>query len=196
MDSLDDLKKKARAATAGDWHCAEDGGDSFVYAYTSQRPKNIGPVTLIKTLPIILSRQMLHENAVFVSAANPSTVLELIERLERAEQHVEAANRVGKAVFESKQYWADRAVNAEAELAAFKAEARTFVERVRRGEIRSKRTYEAFVKLLGEEGAPEPACPNSLHDQIADIEQTRVRSAEDAVIANLNRKLGGQGGAQ
>ncbi len=52
------------------------------------------------------------------------------------------------------------------ELAAFKAAAQTFVDRVRRGEVRSKNTYATFVKLLGEMEEPEPRASSPADEMI------------------------------
>lgn len=76
MTDLDALRRKAEAATPGPWHVRRPPRPSFEYliAHDEGPPLAKAPLT----------------NAAYIAAASPDVVLALIERVERAEEIVDA----------------------------------------------------------------------------------------------------------
>ena len=79
---LERLKALALAATPGDWLSY----DCLVFIYEAAH-SNMGLVQSVTHAPIFLAKDMLHDDAKFVAAANPAVVLALLDELATARQH-------------------------------------------------------------------------------------------------------------
>lgn len=83
-DWIDDLERKAKAATPGPWY-AWDRGVGWLIALDPD-----GDVRLPEGMRTDLGRR---EDAEFIAAANPTTILRLIEAARRAEDYNAEAER-------------------------------------------------------------------------------------------------------
>lgn len=84
---LSDLRAKAEAATPGPWEFSPDDG-SALDADAVVVLDEAGDEALIVTTWIEA------KDAEFIAAANPAVVLELLDRLERAERAIEEGKRI------------------------------------------------------------------------------------------------------
>lgn len=86
---LADLEAKAKAATPGAWHIIEADDERFmsaVYVATTpedatpgETPENVIAVTLLQSPRVAcIADEKWDENATFIAAANPATVLRLV----------------------------------------------------------------------------------------------------------------------
>lgn len=86
---LADLEDKAKAATPGAWHIIEADDERFmsaVYVATTpedatpgETPENVIAVTLLQSPRVAcIADEKWDENATFIAAANPATVLRLV----------------------------------------------------------------------------------------------------------------------
>lgn len=103
MIDLEDLKKKALAATPGPWTI----GPFMTVEAGSDQICGVG-----ETSSNLFSGDR-RLNGEFIAAANPATVLELIERLERAGAGLARAQELCNKMLDAKNHWADRAAKAE-----------------------------------------------------------------------------------
>lgn len=84
MIDLDDLERKARAATEGQWFFHDFsalGGDVTV---SCDHPASITVAYMGRSLTATLVEQQ--ANAAFIAAANPATILAMIERLRQGQR--------------------------------------------------------------------------------------------------------------
>lgn len=88
MSRLDDLRAKALAATQGDWHIKRDseGGISIGHSLNKRILAIVITMNGAKGVP------QRDANAAFIAAANPKTVLELLDLLEAKEKELTEAN--------------------------------------------------------------------------------------------------------
>lgn len=86
---LADMEAKAKAATPGAWHIIEADDERFmsaVYVATTpedatpgETPENVIAVTLLQSPRVAcIADEKWDENATFIAAANPATVLRLV----------------------------------------------------------------------------------------------------------------------
>lgn len=88
MIDLDELRKLAEAATPGPWHFHQDDGTALdISEVCIPRPEEDVDLSIASLLE--------DRDGAFIAAANPATVLALLDRVERAEA---ATERIREAV--------------------------------------------------------------------------------------------------
>lgn len=109
--NLDALEALAQAATPGPWYWKDDEmvtdaiGDDEDADWDFKTGSHVGPTTLIKTDSGQYPPRA--NNAAFIAAANPATVLALIARLRATEALVERAFSEGFAAGVDAREWRD-----------------------------------------------------------------------------------------
>ncbi len=144
MIDLNDLKKKAMAATPGEWVIDTDEADN---ACESTKWVGVGNDEQFHAMCGDHDDPQSIADAEFIAAASPATVLELVERLERAERRLETSERLAHQLIASKNLWAERAEKAESELA--KAEFRN-EEAIRHANRRAEANKEIATDRLSD----------------------------------------------
>lgn len=118
MTDLSDLRAKAEAATKGEWEVV----DSDEKSSSRLIPYVAGLSEIVAGLDGIAEPERLNDrsfdedraNMTFIAAASPSTILSLIDRIERLESENERLRKLDEASESTFKHWRDRALAAEA----------------------------------------------------------------------------------
>jgi hypothetical protein len=199
MIDLDDLKEKAKAATAGPWFDDSEWSPDDVSIWSGKRGDSsvfLGNIGGARFVEVGVAFDANTANGQFIAAANPAVVLDLIERLEAAKAL--AAANIGKLTLQAEdilkvqvppaqfsKYWIGgyaidqlrRLVPRDCEVLIYPIGAD--IERMEESAIRKAgwvkvRESPFFDTKLGE--PYEPPCPSSLHD--IDLSQVAKKNAK------------------
>lgn len=107
MTDLKKLREMAEKATPGPWKCA---GGIYVYSGDTMVADNNDETALVRARGVGggMSREQQEANVEFVSAANPETVIALLDRIEKLEAQLKEANEVAEFYGDEKNWMTTR----------------------------------------------------------------------------------------